>query len=31
VRQTFGFRAGMDAETPAPFMTFRKEELEDLP
>jgi ferredoxin len=23
-----GFRAGMDAETPAPFMTFRKEELE---
>lgn len=28
VRQTFGFRAGMDAETLAPFMTFRKEELE---
>ena len=27
VRQTFGFRAGMDAETLAPFMTFRKEEL----
>jgi formate dehydrogenase subunit beta len=24
-----GFRAGMDAETPAPFMTFRKEELEE--
>ncbi len=23
-----GFRAGMDAETLAPFMTFRKEELE---
>ncbi len=28
VEETFGFRAGMDAETPAPFMTFRKEELE---
>ena len=28
VARTFeGFRAGMDAETPAPFMTFRKEEL----
>lgn len=24
-----GFRAGLDGETPAPFMTFRKEELED--
>lgn len=23
-----GFQAGMDAETPAPFMTFQKEELE---
>lgn len=29
VRQTFSFRAGMDAETLAPFMTFRKEELEE--
>jgi ferredoxin len=29
VARTFdGFRAGMDAEAPAPFMTFRKEELE---
>ncbi len=28
VQRTFAFRAGMDAETPAPFMTFCKEELE---
>jgi ferredoxin len=28
VRRTFDFRPGMDAETLAPFMTFRKEELE---
>lgn len=29
VAETFDFRAGMDAETLAPFMTFQKEELED--